>query len=152
MVVGLANALQPACAVEVGCGLGDIICRIKAAERVGIDVDRCVIRAARFLHPTGRWIHGNGGYLPRLVPPGRRIDCLIMVNWIHALSPQELAAVLMPVMPNVRYLILDAIDADAPKSYRYRHDFSFLDAAARRICTARVPGEPRTFMVFESLQ
>lgn len=151
-VVELANALQPARVVEVGCGLGDIISRIQAPERVGIDVDRRVIRAARFLHPAGVWVQGTGESLPRLIPAGRRIDCLIMVNWIHALSPNELAAVLMPMMPSIRYLILDAIDPDSSQSQRYRHDFRFLEGAARRVSTVRVQGEPRTFIVFESLQ
>jgi len=42
LVVELANALQPSIAVEVGCGLGDIISRIKAADRFGIDSDHAL--------------------------------------------------------------------------------------------------------------
>lgn len=151
-VVELANALHPERVVEVGCGLGDIVSRITAAQRVGIDCDGRVIRAARFLHPGGRWIQGDTAALSRLFPPEHRIDCLIMVNWIHALSPQELGAALMPVLPHVRYLILDAIDADDPQTYRHRHDFRFLDSAARRISATRVQGEARTFVVLESLR
>jgi hypothetical protein len=151
-VVALANALRPAVAVEVGCGLGDIISRVSAAECVGIDADARVIRAARFLHRRGRWIHGESSCVPRLFPGPRRIDCLIMVNWIHRLSPEELARLLHPLLATTRYLILDAVDAEAPQSYRHRHDFGFLGAAARRVSSVRVPGEPRTFTLFETLQ
>lgn len=149
-VVELANSLHPAVAVEVGCGLGDIISRVKAADRIGIDRDRQVIRAARLLHWRGTWIEGDATRVLRL--GYARIDCLIMVNWIHALSAEDLAALLLPLLPLTRYLILDAIDPDSPGSYRYRHDFSFLAALTRRTRTTRVPYEPRSFVVLEVLQ
>jgi hypothetical protein len=150
VVVELVNALRPAVAVELGCGLGDIISRVRAAERIGIDRDVHVIRAARFLHRQGRWIHGDSSCLLQLERP--RIDCLIMVNWIHSLSADELAALLVPLLPLTRYLILDAIDADCPGSYRYRHDFSFLAAATRRVQSARAPDEARSLVVLEVLE
>jgi hypothetical protein len=149
-VVQLANGLHPAVAVELGCGLGDIISRVRAVERIGIDLDAHVIRAARFLHRRGRWIHGDSRCVLQLEYP--RIDLLIMVNWIHSLSADDLAALLFPLLPLTRYLILDAIDVDGPPSYRFKHDFRFLAAVTRRVLTARVPDEPRSFVVLEVLQ
>jgi hypothetical protein len=149
-VVELANALHPAVAVEVGCGLGDIISRVRAVERTGIDLDVHVIRAARFLHWRGRWMQGDSSSLLHLGHSS--IDCLIMVNWIHNLNADDLAALLLPLLPMTRYLILDAIDADGPDSYRVKHDFGFLAAVTRRVRTARVPGEPRSFVVLQVLQ
>jgi hypothetical protein len=149
-VVELANALRPQVAVEVGCGLGDIISRISATERFGIDADPNVIRAARFLHRTGHWLQGECSAVLRLFDRPRAIDCLIMVNWTHNLSPEQLAGLVLPLLATTRYLILDAVDGDAPSSYRYRHDFSFLAAVAKKVSAARVPGEPRTFVVFET--
>jgi SAM-dependent methyltransferase len=150
LVVELASALQPTIAVEVGCGLGDIIGRVEAVDRFGVDSDARVIRAARFLHGgRGFWFHGDGTSVQRIVPQERTIDCLIMVNWIHNLSPECLAELLLPLLPRTRYLILDAIDADGPNSYRHKHDFGFLSAVTRRLSASRVPGEPRSFVVFE---
>jgi SAM-dependent methyltransferase len=150
IVVGLANALQPSIVVEIGCGLGDIISRVTAIERFGIDADSRVIRAARFLHPgRGHWIHGDEYCIQGVVSPGRTIDCLIMVNWIHTLSPERLSDLLLPVLPRTRYLILDAIDADGPPSYRYKHNFDFLSASTRKLSVGRTPGEQREFIVFE---
>jgi hypothetical protein len=150
-VVALANESRPSVVVEVGCGLGDIISRVSASERVGIDSDRRVIRAARFMHRTGRWDQGSVDAVATAVTPSRRIDCLIMVNWIHTLSPEELAAAILPLIVRIRYLIVDAIDPDGPSSYRFKHDFSFLAGRARQVKSIRVAVEPRTFMIFESL-
>ena len=152
LVVELANALQPSVAVEIGCGLGEIIGRINATYSFGIDVDHRVIRAARFLHcGRGSWIHGEGNCIERLVTPERKIDCLIMVNWIHSLSPEHLAALVVPLLSRTRFLIVDAIDADGPNSYRHKHDFEFLSTLARTRSVSRVPGEPRRLIVFETV-
>jgi SAM-dependent methyltransferase len=149
-VVELANALQPEMVVEVGCGLGDILSRVKARERFGFDTDLAVVRAARCLHPVrARWIHGDASSVVPCTPQGRRIDCLIMVNWIHNLSPERLAACLLPLLPRVGHLIVDSIDPDASPSYSFRHDFKFLRDVAERVSIARVAGEPRSFVVFK---
>lgn len=153
LVVELANELQPSIAVEVGCGLGDIISRVNAVDRFGFDADARVIRAARFLHrDRGFWIHDDGTSIQRVVPPARIIDCLIMVNWIHNLSPERLSEFLLPLLPRIRYLILDAIDADGPNSYLHKHDFVFLDKVTSRLSASRVQGEPRSFIVFEVIK
>jgi len=150
IVVGLANSLRPSIVVEIGCGLGDIVGRVEAAERIGIDVDSRVIRAARFLHHgRGRWVHGDASCVPRLIAEQSEIDCLIMVNWIHSLSPRQLSELLLPLLPRTRHLILDAIDADGPPTYRYKHNFDFLPAGTRRLTVARALGEPRSFILFE---
>jgi hypothetical protein len=152
LVVQLANALQPSVAVEIGCGLGEIIGRISASDRFGVDADSRVIRAARFLHcGRGFWIHGEGNCIESLIASERKIDCLIMVNWIHSLSPERLSDLVIPLLSRTRFLIVDAIDADGPNSYRYKHDFEFLAKLTRRRSVSRVPDEPRQFIVFESV-
>jgi SAM-dependent methyltransferase len=149
-VVELVNSLRPVTVVEVGCGLGDILSRVNAAERFGFDIDTAVIRAARFLHPgAARWIRGDTSSISLAIPEERRIDCLIMVNWIHTLSPQQLAACILPLLPRTGYLILDAIDPDGPSSYRFKHDFSFLSTFAQRLSSTRAAAEPRSFIVFK---
>jgi hypothetical protein len=150
LVVNLANALQPSVVMEIGCGLGDIVSRVKAVDRFGIDADLQVIRAARFLHwRRGYWIHDDGIRIQTVIAHERTIDCLIMVNWIHNLHPERLSELLLPLLPQTRYLILDAIDADGPDSYRYKHDFGFLSEMTRKLSTSRAPDEPRSFIVFE---
>lgn len=149
-VVELVNSLKPALVVEVGCGLGDILSRVRARERFGLDSDARVIRAARFLHPGKvHWFQGEATGVERFLPLGSKVDCLIMVNWIHNLSADHLAALLLPLLPRTEYLILDAIDADGPESYRFRHDFGFLSDSTECVSVMRTAGEPRSFMVFK---
>ena len=148
-VVALANSLHPSTVVEIGCGLGDIVRRISARQRLGFDTDAAVIRAARYLHPLGaRWIHGDATAVAACLPAGHSIDCLIMVNWIHNLSPEQLAQCVLPLLPQARHLIVDAIDTDGPASYRFRHDFRFLTGVAEQLTRQRVAAEPRSFVVF----
>ncbi|MEO8464185.1 MAG: class I SAM-dependent methyltransferase [Gammaproteobacteria bacterium] len=150
VVVDLVNTLKPERVVEVGCGLGDILSRIEARDRFGLDADADVIRAARFLHPGKvRWLHGKIEDVVQVLPPAADMDCLILVNWIHNLSSAELAALLLPVLPRTKHLVLDAIDANAPASYRYKHDFAFLSKSAERVSVARSPDEPRSFILYK---
>jgi SAM-dependent methyltransferase len=150
-VVELANSLRPLTVVEIGCGLGEILSRINAQNRYGLDLDARVIRAARFLHPRRIvWIAGTAAELDQGMAPIELIDCLIMVNWIHNLSSEELAATLAPLLPRTRYLILDSVDQNAPASYRVRHDFAFLTGEATQLAAVRVPDEPRRFLLFRT--
>jgi SAM-dependent methyltransferase len=149
-VVDLVNSLAPHTAVEVGCGLGEILSRVIASERFGFDQDDAVIRAARFLHGGGvHWIQAELAAVGTSLPEGRRVDCLIMVNWIHNISPQQLEACLLPLVSRTGWLILDAVNRDGPASYRYKHDFAFLAPVAERVSVTPVPGEPRSLIVFK---
>jgi SAM-dependent methyltransferase len=150
MVVELANALAPNTAVEIGCGLGEILSRVTATERFGFDADEAVIRAARFLHGgKAHWLHAELAAVAPLLPQKARIDCLIMVNWIHNLSPDDLWRGLLPLLPRTEWLILDAIDRDGPTSYRFKHDFAIFNAVAERVSITCVPGEPRNLVLFK---
>ncbi len=143
-VVDLVNSLTPHAVVEIGCGLGDLLCRIHATRRYGYDVDQGVIRAARFLHGDKiSFIHGGGAQVEQ-----GSMDVLILVNWIDHLSPTQLADLMKPLLVKARYLVLDAIDPDGPSSYRYKHDFAFLEGKAERLSVTRAPDEPRSFHLF----
>src|ERR1700752_397529 len=49
-LAALVTGLAPICVVDVGCGLGGLLSRVRAERRHGYDRVRAVIRAARFLH------------------------------------------------------------------------------------------------------
>lgn len=144
-VASLVNALSPQTVVEVGCGLGYVLRLVDAPFRQGYDPDEGAIRAARFLH--GRKITFVHGDLTSVSVP--HIDVLILVNWIHEISPEELQRLLVPLLVRTSYLILDAIDPTESSGYRFKHDFAFLDSLAQRISVTRPPNEGRTFQLFK---
>jgi SAM-dependent methyltransferase len=147
-VVDLVNSLSPHTVVEIGCGLGELLCRMHAPRRYGYDVDLGVICAARFLHGSKiSFIHGDAAKVEQ-----DSIDVLILVNWIHGQSPAELGGLLKPLLATASYLVLDAIDSDGPASYRYKHDFAFLEGKAERLSVTRPLDEPRSFHLFRVIR
>lgn len=143
-VAGIINQLAPESVCEVGCGLGSILAQLKARELNGYDIDAGVVRAARLIR-SGR-IHFQQGSIVDVSLP--RMDVLVLVNWIHEVSPADLAQQLLPLLPRTRFLLLDAIDPDNDFGYRYKHDFIFLAGVAERLSTTRHPGEGRSFQLF----
>lgn len=146
-VARLVNALHPQTVVEVGCGLGSILSLIDAPVRVGYDLDAGAIRAARAMRSGRiRFVEGDLSAVEETA-----IDVLILVNWIHELSPAALESALLPLLPRTRYLVLDAVDPDGPAGYAYKHDFAFLQGRARGLSVTRPVNEGRTFRVYEVL-
>jgi hypothetical protein len=97
-VARIVNDLKPYSVCEVGCGLGSILCRIDASVRWGLDIDGGVVRAAKLLR--GRKIRFEQGGLASVRM--EEIDVLILVNWIHEISPSELEAQLTPLLSRTR--------------------------------------------------
>ena len=102
-------------------------------------------QGARFLH--GRKISFECGDLTAVSQA--RVDVLILVNWIHEVSPEELLRLIEPLLSRTDYLVLDAIDPEESSGYRFKHDFAFLSSRAHRICVARTPNEGRSFQLFQ---
>jgi hypothetical protein len=138
------NALSPEVVCEVGCGIGSILSRISAPQRIGYDIDPGVVRAARLIR--SRRIDFRCGSLDDVTL--RQIDVLILVNWIHEIEPDELANGVLPLLRQTRYLVLDAIDPGC-EGYTYNHDFAFLDGYAAEQQRIRVDGEERSFIVYK---
>ncbi len=148
VVAEAINALHPGVVCEIGCGLGSILSRLDAPVRIGYDISPGVIRAARLIRT--RSIDFRVGSLGDVDVPS--MDVLVLVNWIHEVSPGELDAALAPLLPKVRFLMLDAIDPDNAFGYRYKHDFGFLAGKAKHLSTSRDPAEGRGFRLYEIIR
>jgi len=106
-IANLLNGFNPKVVVEVGCGLGDIICATTAKKRYGLDPDQGAIGAAKLLHPFSdvRWLRGD---LSNLNFVGEdNIDILVAVGWVHLVSPDYLKACILPHGHRIKYIILD---------------------------------------------
>jgi SAM-dependent methyltransferase len=114
--------------VEIGCGMGTIIRRLKFQNRTGLDYNPRIIRAARFL----KLIIGNWGLklqlfdFPSSELSGRH-NVILMVNWIHQICPEVLKRKIEDYSRNNLckggMIVIDIVQHPG---YRYNHDASAL--------------------------
>jgi SAM-dependent methyltransferase len=112
--------------VEIGCGLGDILRRLQFRERLGLDDDPSVLRAARVLAGVSR-------RRPRFAeftfphPLDGRYDAIITVNWPHLVDEErlrpQLAAYVNEHLSPAGVLIIDTVRDPA---YTHHHDIGRL--------------------------
>ena len=123
-VVDIVNSISPDVVVEVGVGLGDILSRTSARNRVGIDFDLNVIKAARFIHRKIYFICGSLNQLDDVVFESNvsDIDILVMCNWLHNVKFNEIKKSILDLQSkvSVKYLLIDLINADV-SGYTYKH-------------------------------
>lgn len=101
--------------LEIGCGLGDIVGNLKDKKCVGIDLSPEVIRAARLLHPKTKFFVGSFENVSR-----KKIDCLITVNFMHAIEPNQLKEYYRNffLQNRIKYVVFDSV---ASPAYQYNH-------------------------------
>ena len=116
--VQLASTVQARVAVDIGCGFGEIIARVEAARRYGVDRSPEAIRFARLLH--GRKVSFRVASLStpeelRAAIAEPSIDLLVMTNWLHGVPFDELRAMLTRLreLIPVDRLLVDGL-RDAP--------------------------------------
>lgn len=120
--------------VEIGCGLGDIVRRLRFRERLGFDADPAVLRAARVLTTLTRQRHLrlDEGTFP-LALDGR-YDAIVMVNWPHLFDEDQLRPQLARYVHDhlnpVGLLIIDTVQDPA---YTYNHRIERLAPAGSPI-------------------
>lgn len=86
---GLPDGLRGRVA-EVGCGLGDILRRLAFRERVGLDAERSVIRAARLIARLSGHGHIRFAVFTFPGPLEGRYDAIVLVNWPHLVDEATL--------------------------------------------------------------
>lgn len=115
---------------EVGCGLGEIIKRIEAPKRTGIDMEAEVIQAAK---RKSKGVEFETGSFEKLY--GKNLDMLISVNFPHAIAPEELKPIFAKLAETVRYFWVDRVH------YQYFHDYDkIMPNSHKRLWTGKTHG------------
>ncbi|CAK0741157.1 putative Methyltransf_11 domain-containing protein [Gammaproteobacteria bacterium] len=128
LAVGLVNDLKPKCVLDVGGGLGDIISRVQAKQRILADASAEVLAASVALHGDSVvYVKANFAQLPEALAalPLDRIDVLIMINWPHNLDFAEIhqgLAAIKEKLP-IRYLLTDLMYWQTEQGF-HRHSAS----------------------------
>ena len=146
-VAALVDTLKPGVVVvvEVGCGLGAILARVRAPVRVGYDNDGGAIRAARLIRSRAiRFVEGDFTSVTE-----RDIDVLIAVNCLHDFAPDRVAEWIVPLLGRTRFLLIDRIDPASPTRYAHYHDFAFLDGRSKLVSADQFGEDFREFLLYE---
>ncbi|NLO90480.1 MAG: hypothetical protein GX410_00625 [Elusimicrobia bacterium] len=110
-------------AVEIGCGLGDVISALNFKRKTGYDLDGTVLKAAAFKNIFSG--HGRTCFLPLDFPKSfldGKHDSIILVNWIHHLPPDILKSCVTKLYE--RHLNQDGeiiLDTVSDPAYEYNH-------------------------------
>jgi trans-aconitate methyltransferase len=130
--------------VEIGCGLGEVLSRIPAPDRVGYDLDENVLRAAHSMHPD---IHFQCGSFDDI--SGKTIDLLIVVNFPHRIPPDQMKNYMTQLgeRNRLKYLVVDKV------RYAYYHDYDvILGERWRKVWESRPFESDRTVMCYLNTQ
>lgn len=106
--------------IEVGCGLGDIISAVKWKDKLGYDIDRKAILAARLLHPETRFRVGTFDAIR-----GRKIAILMALNFLHKVNYEDCYRYFRELIcqNEVGAVVVDEVQSPP---YQYAHDYMTL--------------------------
>jgi len=133
-VIEIVNSLNPEYVVEIGCGLGEIISRIKADYKIGIDIDDACLNIARLLNGKPVYLKGSFNDFNKLYIPFEQIDCLIMINFLHGIEKHEVAENIIQIINSIKckYIITDWYKEDYPERGEV-HDLSNYDSRIKLV-------------------
>lgn len=117
--------------VEIGCGLGEILAKIKCNnEKYGYDVSTEAIQAASQLYRNIKFKQGSFADVEL-----NQVGVLIMVNFIHNISPETLRDLLDEFLSNnaTRVIVFDSVVNSDNSKYKYTHTAALLKNQSYRL-------------------
>lgn len=106
--------------IEVGCGLGDIISAVRWRYKMGYDIDKRAIWAARMLHPLTPFRAGTFDALRN-----KKIAVLIALNFLHRVSAEDCRRYFGDLFHHNQIEII-VVDVVQSPPYQYKHDYEKL--------------------------
>lgn len=106
--------------LELGCGLGDIISSIYWHDRLGYDIDRKVIFAAKIIHPEVSFRVGTFNQIR-----DKKISVLIALNFMHEIKYEDCYKYFSRLFRHneVDFIVVDAVQTPP---YPYAHNYEKL--------------------------
>jgi SAM-dependent methyltransferase len=136
-IVEICDDLDVNMVIELGCGLGELLVNVDKEMRIGIDIDKNVIKAANFKNSRNITFlqcnildPDNYDRMLSEVPTQGKTEpaVFIMVNWIHTVELTVIKRMISVIQAkfNIKYIIIDMINP-GNDSYKYKYtpgDFS----------------------------
>jgi len=150
-IAEIVSSFSPDSCLEIGCGLGNIISKIKCRQRYGLDTSSSVIAAARLIH----FLKPNLIFSSASIPiKGNHIDFIISLNFLHDMLPSEVEEFLIHITYKFSpsFIFIDEVPKQHTSSSGYKYSHSprqFLKPLGYDICfTYNFPNESKNFYLF----
>ena len=137
--------------IEIGCGLCDILSRIRCDKKTGVDIDKNIIKACKMLFNKIKFINGCmlEDYYRLNLNQGNNIskkNLLICLNWPHGYSWVEIKKALKFIFINydINYLMIDIINYDPNNQYEFHHTEEDLLKMGNIIIKEKIKNSNRT--------
>lgn len=145
------NLLYPKqceCVLEIGGGLGDLVGNLKSDRKILIDLDKNLKIPLKFLKKDIFFVYGS--FDEALDLAEKKINILILVNWIHNVEYDVIVDFLINVVrqKNIEYILLDEIMPHV-SGYKYKHDFK---NALESYDTLKIINDPENIRHFRLLK
>tara|TARA_B100000575_G_C23027094_1_gene591430 strand:- start:111 stop:584 length:474 start_codon:yes stop_codon:yes gene_type:complete len=156
LAVKILNSIKFDNVIEVGCGLCDVLTRIKANNKIGIDQDKNVIKACKFINFKD--IHFiNNSFLEVINLEkyfnfkDKEKNLLICINWPHLYEWKTLSNLIkeFSMRNNINYVFIDLITQDLNNNYPYHHTKDQLSTIGDIKIIREVPNSSRALCLIK---
>ena len=124
-VVDIVNSLPDIdVAVEVGCGLGDILNKINVKNRIGIDIDQNAIECASLLRPNLNFYLGDLNDVDKYIKKKNMV--MVAINWTHNINFKDLVRNFSKIIDEHSqncYIVVDIVKPNIT-NYKYKHSIN----------------------------
>ena len=127
VAVDMANSFKFNNVIEIGCGLCDILSRIRCDRKIGIDIDLNIIKACRIIFNKITFINAcmfeDYDIFNLIKANYSKENLLICLNWPHGYSWVKIKEALKNLFKNnnINYLMIDIINYDPNNQYQFHH-------------------------------
>lgn len=133
--------------VEIGCGLGTILTKLKNGKKFGYDISEQVIEAARKVNDSRSDIKFEQGSFDLVKDSYKKVDFFITANFMHEIEGDVLKSYYQDVLRHVEvtYILADEVRGDG---YKYNHDLSKMLAPSMKIIHREKMNDVRDLVIF----
>ncbi|WP_288260276.1 hypothetical protein [uncultured Prochlorococcus sp.] len=152
----MVNSFEFDNAIEIGCGLCEIISRINCKQKIAIDLDQNIINACKFIFKDKinlikGSIFDNDLYIKEFESKKFSRNILICINWPHEYEFNKFqnAIKLFSIKYKVNYLIIDLINNNTNNHYKYVHTKNDLFKIGKILSSKKISNSLRSIYLIK---
>ena len=113
-VIKISNMYKTNFAIEIGCGIGEILGRLNASQKYGFDINKDTLILCKRLNKNIKTIHddimSNNQKILEIINLSEKDETIliIMVNWLHEYSEIKVKEMLEIILSIKRNIIIIA--------------------------------------------